>query len=870
MVKAHQSFVSKVLPRLACACYRRPRITLAVAFLLFAASLFVGATQLKLKMDWTYLFSESDPVVADFEQARASFPYPGDIAVLVDHGEELQREAFLELLAKKLAERPEVFHHVFYKLDIREISTRALYFLEPALLKRLEEVLESLSQDRLPRVVSDDQLLEFQLKLLDDLKTSLLTRGRFDYQHLWEIMTSEGPGKKYLDRLLQGQSEFYLTLANGDLHVLLLKSGTRNAPLSSKGSTVVELRKLLEELTGLQYGLRVRVTGLPVMLYDEKKTCTEDSVRSAQLSIAIIVVVFGVGFGGLFRPLMAVAALLVGLGWTLAYAALTVGHLNFITVSMVTMLMGLGIDFGIHLLFRFEEEFGSGAEPAEALRATLAGTGVDIFVGAAATAAAFLALTQAEFRGISDLGVIASGGVLLCFLSTVTVLPAFLALAPGQRNERLAHSVWLEWLEGQLLQRAKFITLVGALLIPVALVGASRVGFSYNLLDVQAQELASVQTEREMIADYQTTVLTGACVVENTAEARKVAARLGKLPSVAQVTTLATLLPENSPEKQALIERIVKLAKELPEPEGVPLERAGDLLALRRKMKEMEQNSKSILLVPEVREAVEEIKAITSDMQPGPIQDGLGQFQDKVIGDARVLQRLLKSQKAEVLTVEDLPDEMVLRSVSPEGKHLLNVLPAKNIWQRENLEQFLAETADKDHPLVGHPVVQGHILDAFHRAFKVTPWYTLLGVMGVLFVYLRRPLPLLLSLMPTAVGVLVIFATMGFVGMEFNVVNFVALPISVGIGAVYGVHAFHRMRELGDETVLSSSTGPALILSGITTIAGFASLMTAHHRGLASLGFVISVGVAANFVVSLVFLPALRRTVRTWGQDPTR
>ncbi|HIB64175.1 MAG TPA: RND transporter, partial [Phycisphaerales bacterium] len=103
---------------------------------------------------------------------------------------------------------------------------------------------------------------------------------------------------------------------------------------------------------------------------------------------------------------------------------------------------------------------------------------------------------------------------------------------------------------------------------------------------------------------------------------------------------------------------------------------------------------------------------------------------------------------------------------------------------------------------------------------------------------------------------------MGYVGIDFNVVNFVALPMSVGIGAVYGVHALHRMRELGDETILTSSTGPALLLSGVTTMVGFASLMTAHHRGLASLGFVISIGVLVNFGGSLIFLPAMRRALR--------
>ena len=98
--------------------------------------------------------------------------------------------------------------------------------------------------------------------------------------------------------------------------------------------------------------------------------------------------------------------------------------------------------------------------------------------------------------------------------------------------------------------------------------------------------------------------------------------------------------------------------------------------------------------------------------------------------------------------------------------------------------------------------------------------------------------------------------------MDFNVVSFVGLPISVGLGAVYGVHSLHRMRELGDERVLTTSTGPALLLSGVTDLVGFASLMTAQHRGISSLGLVISVGIGTSFLASLILLPALRRWVR--------
>jgi len=242
-------------------------------------------------------------------------------------------------------------------------------------------------------------------------------------------------------------------------------------------------------------------------------------------------------------------------------------------------------------------------------------------------------------------------------------------------------------------------------------------------------------------------------------------------------------------------------------------------------------------------------------------------FQDNVYNDLGNVLDFLKEQVAVAPTLADLPENLTIRYVSPDDHYRLSVSAVKNIWEKENLIEFLAETRTVDPEILGHPVVQMHILEAFNRAFERTPWFTLCGVLLVMVFYLRSAKAVFLSLLPTATGVLVIFAAMGFVGLEFNVVNFVALPMSVGIGAVYGVHSLHRMRELNDETLLTSSTGPALLLSGITTMAGFATLMTAHHRGLSSLGFVISVGVAVNFGGSLIFLPAMRRALRK-ADDP--
>ncbi len=185
----------------------------------------------------------------------------------------------------------------------------------------------------------------------------------------------------------------------------------------------------------------------------------------------------------------------------------------------------------------------------------------------------------------------------------------------------------------------------------------------------------------------------------------------------------------------------------------------------------------------------------------------------------------------------------------------------------EKSPPWIPDFVSVDPEVMGHPVVQEKILAAFERTLFRTPLYTLVGVLLVLAFHLRSFRDIVMSLLPTVVGVLLMFGTMGYMGMTFNVVNFVGLPISVGLGAVYGVHAIHRMRERKDERLLSSSTGPAILLSGLATLIGFASLMVAHHRGIWSLGFVTAVGVGVNTVGSLIFLPALHRVIRLRGRS---
>ncbi len=857
--------LGRALAAISLGAFRRPRQVLAVCATFCVMSLVLAYARLELQMDWTYLFYPNDEVVRVGQPARDLFPIPGDIVVLVDHGTEQERATFIDRLAARIQAEPETFHHLFYRFDLEPLASKALYYLDEENLRKMLAALEAVASGQPERLeASEGPGRRVLLKLLRDLEEALRTRGRSAYVPIWEVLTDqEQPTTtNYLANLLEGKRYVYATIGKGDMNLLAVKAGTRGEEFAAAGPLIDRLREILDELSPSSGNLRIRLTGLPVMLHDERATCERDGTRSSLLSLILVILVFAVGFGELKRPLLAAVALTCGMIWTVGFTTVAVGHLNFISVTLATMLMGVGIDFGIHFIFRYDEEMGNGHSPEKAIEATLSGTGVDTLVGAGATATAFLGLTLAQFRGISDFGIIAAGGTMLCFLSTIVVLPALLALFPGRSRERRIASRDVAWLERALLSHSGKVVLVWLLMMVVAGMFATRVGFSYNLLEIQAQEISSVRTEMEMIRETKSSVLSAEAIDLGQKEARRKLELYSALPTVARVGSLLTLLPPPDESKQRLIEDIVAKLATVELPAQMSLESADDLRAVRAKVKDLERQLAIGEGDPEVEAALDRLRTEVRTMDPGPIQDGLSGFQSRLHNDLATTLSLLKQQRAVAPVLEDLPSEMRLRYVSPSGHFKQMIQPSKDIWQKDNLDEFLGQLKSIDPQVIGHPVIQDHILSAFNRTLERTPVVTLVGVLLVFAFYLRSPRAILLSLTPAGLAVLMIFGVMGALGLDFNVVSFVGLPISVGLGAVYGVHSLHRMQELNDETVLTSSTGPALLLSGVTDIVGFASLTIADHRGIGSLGLVISIGVGVSFVASLILLPALQRLMR--------
>jgi len=122
-----------------------------------------------------------------------------------------------------------------------------------------------------------------------------------------------------------------------------------------------------------------------------------------------------------------------------------------------------------------------------------------------------------------------------------------------------------------------------------------------------------------------------------------------------------------------------------------------------------------------------------------------------------------------------------------------------------------------------------------------------------------------LALLPVAIGTVWMVGFMGWMGIPFNPANIMTLPLVVGIGVTNGIHILNRFGEEKNPSILARSTGLAVLVSGLTTIAGFGSLILAKHQGIESLGYVMAVGTATCMIAALTFLPAVLQLLLKLG-----
>ena len=399
---------------------------------------------------------------------------------------------------------------------------------------------------------------------------------------------------------------------------------------------------------------------------------------------------------------------------------------------------------------------------------------------------------------------------------------------------------------------------------------------------MQSPSLPSVIFQQVLVRSAGQSILSGAIVATNLEHAIALAEKIQKLPTVADIEpgpdVLQNFIQSNQVKKLPYIRGIKKEVAPLdfhpPDLQPVNLrDLSATLYSLYgycgAALTQIGTNDPALSAqLVTLRDSIENLRRTMlsgdSVAQAAHAQT-LADFQQAFFNNVRSAFNSLKSEDINgTLRVDSLPPSARDQFVGQSGEYLLQVFPKADVWQRPNQKAFIADLRTVDPNVTGAPVQLYEYESLLKDSYIQAAWYSLIAIAILVFIHFRSLLAVVLALLPVAIGTLWLVGMMGFLNVQFNLANIMTLPLVIGIGVTNGIQILNRFTEERTPGILSRSTGKAVLVSGLTAIAGFGSLILAKHRGIHSLGVVMAMGLALCMIAALTFLPAFLNLLLRW------
>lgn len=574
--------------------------------------------------------------------------------------------------------------------------------------------------------------------------------------------------------------------------------------------------------------------------------------------------------GGLILNVL--ICLMMGLLLTAAFATAVVGHLNVISIAFAVLYIGLGADFAIHFLLRYREVLESRLPPTDAIHISGGDAGAALTACTITNAIGFYAFIPTDYSGVAELGIISGTGMIISLLVTLTIGPALLRYLPkreptksvAKRSVGKVLELSLKW--HKLTYAATLVATVAALVI------LPQVRFDYNLLNMQDQRGVAVQAFRELLAEPDHSPWHIVVLADNLQETERLAQRLTELPEVNKVVTILDFVPTEQEEKFSLIKEMALTVG--PISTTTQAQVTNDVLAQQQKA----LNALAAALDRFAAEHPDHSAAVTARTLQSSLTALFAQL-DRVGNDEKnkllhaveedllamlplALQSLRTATEAAPFGEEDLPVALSERWHSQTGEYRLAVYPVEDLNDNDALRRFVRAVQQVAPQAIGAPVVSLEAGEAVVQAFIQAFSLALIGVVVILWVLLRSIKYTLLVLLPLLLSSLFTAALTILVDVPFNFANIIALPLLLGLGIDSSLHMVYRSlnNQLVSEILIHTSTARAIFYSALTALVDFASLMFSSHQGTASMGIMLTVGLAFTLICTLIILPALLRT----------
>ncbi len=823
----------------------RPLVTLLSIAVATVISAWVAITQFQINSDLSQLIHQEAGWRDDFETYKAKFPNLVDPAIVVVSGASFMAvENAARQLEETISAREEYFTAVYSPQNDPFFRRHALLYLP---LNDLYDMTDRLSQAQpMLTAVSEDPSLRSILKLLregvangETETAGFATTVRLLTQSAQAHVAAEDSTIRWTDEFFSGQDTW---------HRLILLKGQRNFDATLPNAAVMrELRNIIVAMD-FPAEISVGITGEVALSHEEIEAAMEGVQLAGWVAVVLL---FGVLLLGV-RSLKIIAAtflmLIIGIIWTSAYAMLTVGEYNTLSIIFLVMFFGLGVDFAIHFSLRYQEAVNLAGDAAvQALRESAGSVGGAIVMCTITTALGFLGFWPTDYQGLADLGVISAGGMLVAAFLTFTFLPAFYAAA-GAIRPHVIDIPTSDRLVGWLIRRRIGVIVAIVVAALSAIYSASQAKFDYSVLALKDPDAQSMRTLRELQAnniatDYSLNILSQGQIPKVELEA---------LVTVDSVTTPFDYVPADQADKLFVLQDLEQLLFSAIAP--VRSASSPSQVELRAEITALIEAIRFAQVSPELDGLAASLGQLLRDER-----QALAQWQEASIG--ALLSELAWLREAiyvEAIGFDDLPARLRARLVSDEGDFLSVVVPAENVAPVAALSRFIESVREVVPIATGRPVIEWGVGGIVVSSFQQALVFALVSILLVLLVTFRNVRDAVLILIPLALAALFTLAIGVLLGVSLNMANILVLPLVFGLGVDNGIHVVDRFHGTGDVTnFMHSSTPRAVMLSTLTTVGTFAALSLSPHQGTASIGILLTIAVALVLVFTVFLLPVL-------------
>lgn len=853
---------------------RAARLVLPLLLAITIACVFYTVRHVSVNSDTAEMIDPNVPYRADWAAFKSVFPQDDEaILIVVDGRSPEAAEAAAAAIKDGIEANRGTIDHVFWAAGDPFFRRNGLLFLDLDAIAELSDQLAS-AQPMLAQLAQDPSLRG--LLAVIDQGLDAAARGEASASAIADLLEAltpvfearlAGTPQNLSWRSLLGDSA---ADAGGRRQMIVVKPMQDFAALEPSGAAVATIRAVIGELPkSIADEATVRLTGEAMLSYEELASVTQGAGLAVVISLILVALILVGGLGSAWMALSAFITLIFGLIWTATFAIVAVGSFNLISVAFAVLFVGLGVDFAIHFALRYREQFEAGHDRLAALARATRGVGPALAFLAAGTATGFLAFVPTPYVGLSELGLIAGAGMFIALVATLTVLPALLALRPlrpaRQRRRPLTLSI-----EAMIWRHAGSVALAVAVLAVGAAFLAPSLRFDEDPINLKDPETESVSTLRDVVAGGQP-LYPIEIMARDRAAASALADEVRNLPGVGRVLTIDSFVPADQQEKLAVVEDTASFL--LP------------VFAVDEAARPPTADETRVAL----RSTAERIRAGRSDGSLAAMPESTDAFADaalRLAGAAettivgadgnvfawfpQLLQRLSDAISATAVTSDSLPAMLRERWLSADGRARVQVIAAEDgdkgqLSLRSFVDSVQAVVPDASGPAVA-TVGAGR---AVTHALLLATVYAVGALTLLLLVALRRVSDVLLVLIPVLLAGLFAAATAVLLSIDLNFANVIVLPLMLGIGLAGCGQLLMRARLEPEGTPLFATVTPlATILSMMTTICSFGSLVVSSHRGTSGMGMLLTIAISWSLIATLVLLPALlelRRRLRRPG-----